>query len=658
MGMIPQETVQRIIDDNDIVDVIGTYFELKRAGANYRAICPFHAENTPSFNVNPQRQIFHCFGCGAGGDVIRFVMQYENLAFPDAAKKLADRAGLRIEETAFDADEDQRFQARRELQSLHKLATAWFHKLLFKAPEAQVARDYLKSRGLSMETARRWEFGYAPGDSRKFIDWAREAGFKARMLAMSGLAAWRDEHNPERGLYSRFRDRLMFPIHNDVGDTIAFSGRVLLPDQKGGKYINSPETPLFNKSKTLFGLDKARQAIRRNKAAIVCEGQLDLIACSENGIENIVAPLGTALTEQHARLLKRHTDEVIICNDSDNAGRAATVKAFQHLAAAEMMVRVVELPQGSDPDSFIHEHGADALREKIVAAQEFFDHQIGSRGSELGSASLRERMQFAGDISENIALIHNKVMQDSLINKVAARLGVGAEEIRRLVAHAATQNSRREARSRKREQNPANNANDANDANTANGGQHNDRGGGDQNAENSSGGAGSHPLPMTNRKLRYLCYLLLTAAAVRRELTKAPPPEFLREIAESQVVSTLWQGVFDPDSPSSVSAFASTLSTAEQNFVNRLLAEAHPDGNVENARSTLAQLRRDSLKNRSAALQAGLRTPGLPVDRQNAILSEIAQLSAELSNTGGPGDSADADVAADDSDRGGGKIPQ
>lgn len=628
MGMIPQETVQRIIDENDIVDVIGTYFELKRAGANYRAICPFHAENTPSFNVNPQRQIYHCFGCGVGGDVVRFVMEYENLPFPDAAKKLADRVGVRVEETVFSADEDRRHKSRRELQRLHKQATEWFHKMLFKAPEAQVARDYLKERGLGMETSRRWEFGYAPGDSRKFLDWAREAGFKARLLAMSGLAAWRDENYPERGLYTRFRDRLMFPIHNDVGDTIAFSGRVLLPDQKGGKYINSPETPLFNKSKTFFGLDKARQAIRHQKAAIVCEGQLDLIACSENGIENIVAPLGTALTEQHARLLKRHTDEVIICNDSDNAGRAATVKAFKHLAAAEMMVRVVELPQGMDPDSFIGEHGADALKEKIANAEEFFDYQIGSRGRDLSGASLRERMQFADDISANIALIHNKVMQDSLINKVAARLGVGAEEIRRLVAAAATENARSDLRSKKREQ---------------------QRRGQDQGTEDISqnGGAtnaaASRPLPTQNRKLRYLCRLLLTEPIVRRELTAEAPPEFLREVADSHILSTLWTGDYDPSSHSSVAAFANTLATNEQDFINQLLAENNPAASVDDARNALAELRRDSLKNRRAALQAQLRTPGLPVDRQNAILNEITQLTADLTGQGG------ADSASEDS---------
>ena len=614
MGMIPQETVQRIIDDNDIVDVIGTYFELKRAGANYRAICPFHAENTPSFNVNPQRQIYHCFGCGAGGDVIRFVMQYENLPFPDAAKKLADRAGVRVEETAYSADEDRRHKARRELQQLHKQATEWFHKMLFKSSEAQVARDYLKDRGLGMETARRWEFGYAPGDSRRFLDWAREAGFKARLLAMSGLAAWRDENNPERGLYTRFRDRLMFPIHNDVGDTIAFSGRVLLPDQKGGKYINSPETPLFNKSKTFFGLDKARQAIRHQKAAIVCEGQLDLIACSENGIENIVAPLGTALTEQHARLLKRHTDEVIICNDSDNAGRAATVKAFQHLAAAEIMVRVVELPQGMDPDSFISEHGAEALREKVANAEEFFDYQIGSRGRDLSGASLRERMQFADDISANIALIHNKVMQDSLINKVAARLGVGAEEIRRLVAAAATENARRELRSKKREQQGRPRNQEAEDF----------------PQDDAGDGAATHPLPIQNRKLRYVCRLLLTEPVVRRELTAEGPPEFLREIADSHILSTLWTGDYDPASHSSVAAYASTLATNEQDFINQLLAEDSPAASVDDARIALAELRRDSLKNRRAALQAQLLTPGLPVDRQNVILSEISRLTADL----------------------------
>ncbi len=607
MGKIPQETVQRIIDENDIVDVIGGYFEVKRAGGNYRALCPFHTENTPSFNINPQRQIYHCFGCGVGGDVIRFVMEYENLPFPDAAKKLADRAGIRVEETAFDAEEDKRHQARRDLQRLHKQAAEWFHKLLFKSADAQIARDYLKGRDLGMETARRWQFGYAPGDSNLFINWARDAGFKARTLATSGLAAWRDENNPSRGLYSRFRDRLMFPINNDFGDVIAFSGRVLLPDQKGGKYINSPETPLFNKSRVLFGLDKAKQAIRREKSVVICEGQIDLIVCSENGIENIVAPLGTACTEHHARLLKRHTDLVIMCNDGDTAGRAATVKAFQHLAGADVLVKVVDLPQGADPDSFIAENGADALRERIANARDIFDYMIEARTKDLGPDSLRERMQFAQEIADNIALTHDKVLQDSLINQVAVRLGVGVEEIRRLVGVAVTKVAADKKRGQSRKDKF-----------------------GDPDAVESVNGQRAEPLQIRSRKLRFLCRTLLTDAAVRNQLTSEDPPEFLRQIADSQIVAKIWRAEFDAASPSSVSAFSNTLEPAEQAFVNQLLAEELPEGTIEHAQSCLAELERDSLKNRISVLQTQLRTPGLPIDRQGQLLTEIAELSQRL----------------------------
>ena len=223
MAIIPPETVQQILDATDIVEMIQGYFPLKRSGSNFQAVCPFHNEKTPSFNVNPHRQIFHCFGCQAGGDAIKFVMLYENLSFPEAAKKLADRAGVTVIEETLDPKELAKQRGKSDLMRMQKAAADWFHRLLFKSPDAQPARDYLKSRGLSMETSRKWKFGYAPTDQRPFMDWARAEGFSVPQLVEGGLAKWRDEGRPNGGAYSFFRHRLMFPVNNDLGDPIAFS---------------------------------------------------------------------------------------------------------------------------------------------------------------------------------------------------------------------------------------------------------------------------------------------------------------------------------------------------------------------------------------------------------------------------------------------------
>ncbi|MEQ1843373.1 MAG: DNA primase, partial [Verrucomicrobiales bacterium] len=371
-----------------------------------------------------------------GGDAIKFVMLYDNLSFPEAAKKLADQAGVMIREESLDPREEARLRGRSDLMRLQKSAAEWFHRLLFKSPEAQPAREYLKSRGLSMETSRAWKFGYAPNEQKPFIDWARAEGFSIPQLVEGGLAKWRDENNPRQGAYSFFRHRLMFPVNNDFGEPIAFSGRVLSKEQGGGKYVNSPETVIFNKSKTFFGLDKTKRSILKEKRAIIFEGQLDLISAFEAGIENIVAPLGTAFTESHAKLLKRHTDEVVLCFDSDTAGLNAASKAFRVLAPSGMLIRLALLPEGEDPDSLIRKQGISALREILENAPEFFDFQIDRRGGKLNQGSLRDRLNFARDLSADIALIEDKMLQDSLISRVTIRLGVGEDDIRKLVRDA------------------------------------------------------------------------------------------------------------------------------------------------------------------------------------------------------------------------------
>ena len=324
MPRIPDETVQQVLGATDIVELIASYgLDLKRAGGDFKTHCPFHNEKTPSFNVSPGRQTYRCFGCGEGGNAVGFVMAYENLPFPEALRKLAARSNITIEEGEYDPQEDRRRRRLSRLKLLHNQAARFMHSLLLEDPGAEHARQYLKSRGYDRGMAGRWSLGWMPRNTDVFLDWARDAGFTGKELLHSGITKLREEDNPRSGLWVRFGDRLMFPIHNERDDVIAFSGRKLREEQGGGKYINSPETPIFKKSNVFFGLHKAIRHMR--DYAVLCEGQLDVIACHEAGVKNAVATQGTACTNEHARLLKRYTgsDKVVICFDSDSAGHDA-----------------------------------------------------------------------------------------------------------------------------------------------------------------------------------------------------------------------------------------------------------------------------------------------------------------------------------------------
>ena len=359
---IPSETIEHIAAANDIVEVIGTYFPLKRAGASFKALCPFHQEKTPSFTVSPQRQTFHCFGCGAGGSVFRFVMDYEHLDFPAAVHKLAARVGITIVEERRSDDESQQHEARRLLLRLHAEAAEWFHENLLKREAGASARDYLKARGINREVAKSWKLGYAPESWDAFSQWASKEGYRRQELLSSGLVKLREEERGEGEFYDRFRGRIMFPICNDVGEVIAFSGRVLANDATAAKYINSPETPLFRKGRVLFGLHKTKRALIEADCAIVCEGQLDLITLFEAGIQNVVAPQGTAFTEPQAHVLKRFVREVVLCFDSDTAGQNAAEHSLEALLQNDLVVRVVAMPPGEDPDSLVRKSGRQKIR--------------------------------------------------------------------------------------------------------------------------------------------------------------------------------------------------------------------------------------------------------------------------------------------------------
>lgn len=429
MGLISEETIQRVAEANDIVDVIGSYFPLKRAGTGFRALCPFHREKSPSFNVNPSRQTFHCFGCGAGGGVLRFVMDYEHVDFPTAVHRLAQRAGIPVVEDAGGVEERQR-GLRQRLLAIHAEAAEFFHRKLLKAPEAEAARAYLRGRGIGSETARSWQLGYAPDSWDETLDFLRERGFTSVEIEKSGLASSSADEGRGGKTYSRFRDRVMFPIRNDYGEVIAFSGRVLDPEAKTAKYVNSPETPLFTKGKVLYGLDKTKRDLIDKAAAIVCEGQIDLISAFEAGVRNVIAPQGTAFTADQARLLSRFVEVVLLCFDSDRAGQQAVARSLPALLSNGLEVRIVELPAGEDPDSFIRKHGAEAFAALVARAKDFFRHSVDTaraRGELADPAGIAKLMKRLGP---PLALVADVALRDSIVASLTTDLAIPRDAVR------------------------------------------------------------------------------------------------------------------------------------------------------------------------------------------------------------------------------------
>ena len=428
-GLISESVLEQIRQNNDVVEVIGSYFPLKRAGANFRALCPFHKEKTPSFNVNPQKQIWHCFGCGAGGDVFTFVMKYENLDFIGAVHRLAERGGIKLEfeERAGEPSRDQ----KELLFKLHELASNFFHNNLLKAPAAAAAREYLQKRKITSEVAKRWRLGYSPDSWDALLQYAATKKFPAELLETAGLALRRESGE---GFYDRFRGRLMFPIGDEQGRVVGFSGRILTDAKDQPKYVNSPETPIFQKGRILFALDKAKRAIIEEKYAVVCEGQVDTISCHEAGIENVVAPQGTALTEHHARILKRYAEEVVLMFDADAAGQNAVVRSAEPLWDAGVVIRVAVLPEGHDPDSFVKTLGPEKLKALLAKAPVFFAYLLDRLSKQHDPRSERGKLQIARQMAEWLARIPSPISLAMYAQQTARRLDIGEDALRKEVA--------------------------------------------------------------------------------------------------------------------------------------------------------------------------------------------------------------------------------
>jgi DNA primase len=355
----------------DIADIVGAYVVLKRAGPIFKGLCPFHKERTPSFNVDPRRQMFHCFGCGAGGDVFSFVQQVERTDFRGALEFLARKAGLEDRLPRSGGGASAPAGEREKLFELHERLARHYHELLLSSPEAEPARAYLRERKLDGEITRAWRIGYAPNRFDAILRWGKSQGYETALLITAGVVATRDEAGAARAgePYDRFRGRVMFPIRDATGRVIAFSGRILDPAASPAKYMNSPETPIFRKSSVLFALDKARDAFFTGKRALLCEGQIDTIRCHAAGFTHAVAAQGTALTEEHVRLLKRYgVDELIFVPDADTAGQRSARRGLDLALRAGLIPRVAVLGNDDDPDTLLLAQGAPALQAALDTA--------------------------------------------------------------------------------------------------------------------------------------------------------------------------------------------------------------------------------------------------------------------------------------------------
>ncbi len=414
----------RIRDATDIVALVSEHVQLTRRGRNFLGLCPFHEEKTPSFSVNPDRQFYHCFGCGVGGDVFKFIQEIDRVTFVEAVKFLAERAGIALPERSGPSREEA--EAADELYRANDLAQKYFHHLLFKDDVGANARTYLQTRRLTDETIARFGLGYAPPEWDALLKVAGRRDLNPQILERAGLALPRSTGS---GHYDRFRDRIAFPIANLSDRTIAFGARALQPDQEP-KYLNSPETPIYHKGRVLYGLSITRDAIRRQNAVLVVEGYMDLISLAQAGIQHVVATSGTALTEDHGRLLARFARQVVLLFDGDAAGSTAAMRACEALLGTGLDACVVSLPVEHDPDTFVQEHGADVLLERAENAQSVLDFYLDQLAQQHDLSSVEGKTRAVERLKPLLAKPRDAVRRDLLLREVAERLSVDEQSLR------------------------------------------------------------------------------------------------------------------------------------------------------------------------------------------------------------------------------------
>lgn len=422
--MYSREVIDEVISKNDIVDVISGYIKLKKSGSSYSGLCPFHNEKSPSFSVSQSRQIYHCFGCGVGGNVITFVMEYENFTFLEAVKMLADRVGMELPQTDYSQEDRKQRDIRSKLLEINKLAATYYYKLL-KTENGTAALKYLRGRGLSDSLINSFGLGYSTQTSNALYRYLKEQGYDDEILKETGLFTY------ERGVHDKFWNRVMFPIMDINNKVIGFGGRVM-GDGKP-KYLNSPETKLFDKSKNLYGLNIARSARKSN--LIICEGYMDVISLHQAGFNQAVASLGTALTSGQARLMKRYTDNVLITYDSDEAGVKAALRAIPILKEAGLSTKVINMQPYKDPDEFIKALGADAFKERIDKAQNSFMYEISVMEKNYDRSDPEGATNFEREVAKRLVGFGEKLERDNYLRAVCQEFHISVEGMGQMVAN-------------------------------------------------------------------------------------------------------------------------------------------------------------------------------------------------------------------------------
>ena len=448
----PQSFLDELIARSDIVDVIGSYVQLQRKGANLFGLCPFHSEKTGSFSVSPDKQIYYCFGCKRGGGVVNFIMEEENLSFPDAVRFLAKRAGMEVPEEAGDREEGRR---RQRLLDLNRDAARFYYQLL-QQPEGEAVREYLSRRQIRKATAVKFGMGASSDAWDVLLTAMTKKGYTKSELLESGLVV----QNKNGGLYDKFRNRLMLPVVDTRGNVVAFGSRVL--DKSEPKYMNSSETPVYSKRRVLYGLNLAKKTKRPNM--ILCEGNLDIVTLHQAGFDNAVASMGTALTVEQTRLLARFTKELVLCYDNDNAGKIATERALQILDQSEFSVKVLQLPRRlvdgesvkQDADDFIKFQGPDAFERLLSGSENGVEYRMAVIASKYNLSSDTQKVAYSRDVSTLLSTLENSVEREVYANRAAEICGISAQAILSEARHAfRTRQKQDRAKQQRKDLNPA-----------------------------------------------------------------------------------------------------------------------------------------------------------------------------------------------------------
>ncbi len=460
--MIPQETVQKVIDTADIVEVVGDFVNLSKAGSNYKGLCPFHNEKTPSFMVSPAKQIFKCFGCGESGSPVSFVMKHESMSFPEAIKWLADKYNIEVEQKELSAEEIAKLKQRETVFALNTFAQKHFtHNLTEVEEGVTIGLSYFKNRGFTDETIAKFHLGYSLDKRDFFVNEAIKKGYKPEMIVTAGLATAKTADNVfsnKTRYYDRFRGRVIFPIHSLSGQIIAFGGRVLRTDKNTAKYINSPETPVYHKSNSLYGLYFAKNEMVRQDKCILVEGYTDVISMHQAGIKNVVASSGTSLTEEQIRLVRRFTRNFTLLFDGDAAGLKAAKRGINLSLKEDMNVRLVNLPEGEDPDSFCKNNPVSEVEEYITQNEKDF---IIFKIDLIKSDDLLDPVKKSAaikDVIESISFIPDEIKRDSYVKATSRLLNTGEDliytELNKLLKKEVVQQEKKQQSEQRKKQTP------------------------------------------------------------------------------------------------------------------------------------------------------------------------------------------------------------